>query len=60
MKKIATLSSSANPEDICLAIKQTLAAVNDEAYKTRIRQFVEEFYCMEQQLKPVVRFLTRI
>ncbi len=60
MKDIATLSASARPGDICIGIKKALAAINDKEYKTRISRFVEDYFCMEHQLKPVIQFLNNI
>jgi len=58
--QIATLAEAVTPAAICEAIKTALAAVNNPGYKTRIKQYVQDYFCMEYQLKPVISFLKDI
>jgi len=60
MKGIASLSDSPEPEDISVAIKDALAAVDDKEYKNVIRGFVGEYFCMQQQAKPIVDYLKKL
>ncbi len=57
MKGIASLAASPTPEAIGIAMQDALQAVNDKSYKTTIRNFVKDYFCMQQQLKPVLAFL---
>jgi hypothetical protein len=56
----AILSPSTKPADLSNAIKKALAMTDDQDYKIKIRKFVEEFFCMQQQLKPVINFIDQI
>jgi len=60
MKGIASLSASPEPEDIGVAIKEALVAVDNKEYKDVIKAFVVDYFCMQQQAKPIVNFLKRI
>ncbi len=60
MKGIASLSASPEPGDISVAIKEALVAVDNKEYKAVIRGFVAEYFCMQQQAKPIVDFLKRL
>ena len=57
LKEIATLAKTADQKEIYYAIKKALVAINDPEYKTRIRKFVREYFCMQQQLAPVIKYL---
>ena len=57
MKGIAALAASPAPQDVSVALKQALHAVADKRYQAAIRSFVQEYFCMQQQLKPVIRYL---
>ncbi len=54
---VASLAESPSPADICVAMKGALVAIEDRKYKDKIRCFVKEFFCMQQQMKPVIKFL---
>ncbi len=58
IRGFASLADSPTPRDISKALREALAAVGDKSYKNRIRTFVKEDFCMQQQLKPVIRFIT--
>jgi hypothetical protein len=60
MKGIASLAETTAPADVSIAIKDALAAVQDNAYKQTINSFVKEYFCMQQQLKPVINFLQKL
>lgn len=60
MKGIAALAESLEPADISNAIKKALVAVEDRRYRDTIGQFVKEYFCMQQQLKPIITFLQTI
>lgn len=60
MKGIAALSESSTPVEISRAIRKGLAAVTGDDVKQRIRTFVEEYYCMQQQLKPLIYYLNEV
>jgi len=60
MKGVASLSLSPDPDDICRALNDALQVVNNKDYKPAIREFVQDFYCMQQQLKPVIKFISAI
>ncbi len=57
MKGIASLAASPAPADISIAIKEALLVVNDKDYKTTISNFVNDYFCMQQQMKPVAKYL---
>lgn len=57
IKGIASLSASTTPADISPALQNALLAVTDKGYKTTINDFVRDYFCMQQQLKPVLAFL---
>jgi len=56
----ASLSDSSTPREISKALKESLIEVNKKDYKEKIETFVREYYCMQQQLQPVVRYLNEI
>lgn len=60
MKGIASLSSSYKPEDISAALKKALGAVRETGYKARIKEFVDEYFCMQKQLTPIIQFIDNI
>lgn len=60
MQGIASLAVTCAPVDVCAAMKEALAAVNTGDYKTNIRNFVKDFFCMQQQLFPVIDFLSKL
>ena len=57
MKGIASLADSLALADISIAIKEALLVVNTKEYKTTISNFVKDYFCMQQQMKPVVKYL---
>ena len=57
MKGLAALSSSSTPVEISKAIRKALDAVTQKDLKEKIRVFVKEDYCMQQQLKPLIYYL---
>jgi hypothetical protein len=57
MMGMAVLSPSPEPVDMAIAIKKALVIAGDQPYKIKIRKFVEEFFCMQQQLKPFINFI---
>ncbi|WP_345084386.1 hypothetical protein [Nemorincola caseinilytica] len=59
MKGIAALADTAHTDDVAIAMKGALQEVNKEGYKERIREFVRDFYCMQQQAKPIVNFILK-
>ncbi len=60
MKGIASVAASAAPSDISKAIVGALHAVNDKTYKARIAEYVQGFFSMQQQLKPLLQFLKKV
>ena len=60
MQGIASLADTCTPGDICKAMKEALMAVNDKDYKNNIRSFVKSFFCMQQQLKPIIKYLNEM
>jgi len=59
MKGIASLATAPAPAAIGSALQEALDAVNDKTYKARIRTFVNDFFCMQQQLRPILDFLKK-
>ena len=57
MKGLAALAETSTPVEISKALRRALAAVHDAGLKQRISTFVQEDYCMQQQLKPLIYFL---
>jgi glycosyltransferase involved in cell wall biosynthesis len=57
MNGIASLAGSTNSDDISMALTEALAEVSDGSYKARVQHFVQDYFCMQQQLKPIVAFL---
>lgn len=60
MKGIAALSETSTPVEISKAIRKALVAVKQDGLKEKIRTFVEEYYCMQQQLKPLIYYLNEV
>jgi hypothetical protein len=54
---IASLAESSRTEDITVALKEALVAIDDNTYKIKIDTFVADYFCMQQQLKPVFKIL---
>jgi len=57
MRGIAALAATPTKLDIAKAIKAALQAVTRKDYKAQISQFVEEYFSMQQQIKPIIEFL---
>jgi hypothetical protein len=57
---IATLSDSATVENIARAIADALQKVNNQDVKSMIGDFVKNYFCMQQQIKPVLQFVNKI
>jgi len=57
MQGIASLAETPTKEDISKAIADALRAVNESGWKGKIKMFVKDYFCMQQQLKPVIQFL---
>ena len=57
MKGFAALANSTSPKDISIALQQALQVVDNKEYKGNIERFVKEYFCMQQQLQPVLDFL---
>ena len=55
--KVATLAASPSPEDICAAIVRAFEIMEKTDYKAHIANFVKEYFCMQQQLQPMIKFL---
>lgn len=60
MQGIAALSTSSTPVEISKALRKALAAVKQGDLKQKIRAFVKEHYCMQQQLKPLIYYLNEL
>lgn len=59
LKGIASLADSPSPADVSKAIIHALQAVGDPGCKARIADFVSSYFCMQQQLKPVIEYLNK-
>lgn len=60
MKGIASLAETATKEDISKAIIDSLHAVTKDAYKQAISNFVKNYFSMQHQLAPVIKFLNNL
>ena len=60
MKGIASLAASVEPADISVAIKDALVAVDNKDYKITIGNFVNDYFCMQQQAKPIINYLKKL
>jgi hypothetical protein len=60
MKGIASLSVSTDPAHVCAALKHALQAVADPGYRTRISNFVADYFSMQQQLQPAITYIKKI
>jgi hypothetical protein len=57
LKGIAALAEIATVDNIATAMRNALKAVEQDGYRHIITDFVKDYYCMQQQLKPVIKFL---
>ncbi len=55
---LASLAAAPTPESITIALKAALKAIDDKSYEERTKQFVNNFYNMRQQAKPVLDFIS--
>ncbi len=60
MKGIASLAETSTKEDISKAIVDALHAVTKDAYKLTISNFVKNYFSMQHQLTPVIKFLNKL
>jgi hypothetical protein len=58
MMGIASLADSPQPADISIALKKALQAVHEKDYKIKISKFVKDYFCMQEQLKPLTGFIS--
>ncbi len=54
---IASLAKATDPKAISNAIIDALIAVNESDYKIRVQNFFKNYYCMQQQLTPIIKYL---
>lgn len=59
MNGIAALAQSRNPADIAKALAEGLLAINKSEYKNKTKKLVRSYYCMQEQIKPIVSLLNR-
>jgi glycosyltransferase involved in cell wall biosynthesis len=57
MKGVAALTPSNDVAGIAAAMRTALLAVDVPGCRNAILQFVKEYYCIQQQAKPLVRFI---
>lgn len=58
-ENIASLAESPAVEHVGNALRDALSAIEDKNYKGRIQRYVSGFFCMQQQMKPILDFLRR-
>lgn len=58
-KGVAALTASSSVEDIATAMRTALQAVENKGYKETIHNFVKDYYCMQQQAKPIVDLIKK-
>ncbi len=54
---VAALADSPSPNDITLTLRKALDVTNTIDYRNKITYFVQNYFCMQHQLKPIIRFL---
>lgn len=57
MRGIASLAATVDKADIATAMKHALLTVTREDTRARVLEFVREYYCMQQQAKPIINFV---
>ena len=57
MMGFASLADSPTPRDISKAIRKALITVNEKDNRSKIGIFVKDYFCMQQQLKPVIKYI---
>jgi hypothetical protein len=57
---IASLASSPTPQDIGEAITESLKLIQETDIQSKIRNFVQSYFCMQYQLQHMIKFLTEI
>lgn len=57
MLGIASLAVSPQQADVTAALKNALLAIDEKDYKIKISKFVKDYFCMQQQLKPLIKFI---
>jgi glycosyltransferase involved in cell wall biosynthesis len=60
MKGVAALTASPSIEDIASAMRQALKDIGNSNSKEVIAAFVKEFYCMQQQARPITELIKRV
>ena len=59
-KGVASLSETPSASDVSIALRSALLAIESSDYKQKINSFVRDFFCMQQQLKPITDLLNKI
>jgi hypothetical protein len=54
---VAALAETIAPEDICIALKRALQMHENSNLRNHILAYVKNTYCMQVQLKPIVKYL---
>jgi hypothetical protein len=54
---VAALAETIAPEDICIALKRALQMHENSNLRNHILTYVKNTYCMQVQLKPIVKYL---
>jgi len=57
---VASLAESIDPNDICIALQKAINMYRNEGLRNHILEYVRNYYCMQVQLKPVIKYLASI
>ena len=60
IQNMASLAKNPTPKDISIAMIKSLQAVSEQGFTARMDKFLKDFFCMQKQLDPVVKFLSTI
>lgn len=57
---VGALSDTADAADVAVTLKRALDKTKDDNYKLTIKNFVKDYYCIQQQMKPILTFLNKL
>ncbi len=57
---VAYLAAGTQPVDITEELKRAVATTSNNSFKARISSFIQNEFCMQQQAKPLIHFLSTL
>jgi hypothetical protein len=57
---VGSLAESPAVSDVVTALRHALTVIDNADYKTQIKDYVNNYFCMQKQVAPIVKALKKI